>query len=72
MLTHPGVGTSITTFRLFFSRLGRVVVQSYVGPLSDKVRMLDDDILGVVQERLNNIIRLLLTNDPASLFLCCL
>jgi len=72
MRNRPGVGTSITTFKLFFACLGTVVVQSYVGPLSDKVRMLDDDILWVVRERSNNIIRLLLTNDPASFFLCCL
>jgi hypothetical protein len=45
MRNHPGVRTSITTFKLFISRLGRVVVQSYVGPLSDKVRTLDDEIL---------------------------
>ena len=45
MRNHPGVGTSITTFKLFISRLGRVVVQSYLGPLSDKVRTLDDEIL---------------------------
>ena len=31
--------------QVIFACLGTVVVQSYVGPLSDKVRMLDDDIL---------------------------
>lgn len=36
MRSHPGVGTSITSFKLFWSRVGKVIVQSYVGPLSDK------------------------------------
>jgi len=58
MRNHPGVGTSITTFKLFFRNLGCLVVRSYVGPLSDKVRILDDIILSVVQERSNNTIRL--------------
>ncbi len=41
----PGVGTSITTFKTFFMCLGRVVIKSCAGPLSDKVRTLDDEIL---------------------------
>jgi hypothetical protein len=71
MRNHPGVGTSITTFKLFFSRLGRVVVQSFVGPLSDEVRTLE-----IYFELCKNariiLFAYILTNDPASLFLCCL